>query len=215
MLLHHLEEQKLLGTGDAKVKTPHWLSNNTCFLTISGSIAYGCANTNADESSDFDTIGICIPPKELLFPQYILGFDPEPKVEPGNGSGVYEEHHINDPSARGGKGRQYDLNIYSITKFFYECMKCNPNLLDSLFTRQECILHCTKVGHIIRENRNLFISKKCWNTYKQYAYSQLSKINKGKVRIDHIKTLEDKFNIPHNITLKEVEDEIKRRNISI
>jgi uncharacterized protein len=192
MLLHQLEEAKLLGTGDAKVRTPHWLANNTCYLTISGSISYGCADTNADEASDFDTIGVCIPPKELTFPQYILGFDPEPKVEPGDGSGVYEEHHINDPSARGGKGRQYDLNIYSITKFFHECLKCNPNLIDSLFTRQECVLHCTKAGNILRENRKMFLSKKCWNTYKQYAYSQLHKM-KGKNPVGKRKDQRDKY----------------------
>lgn len=179
MLLHDLEKKGLLGTGDTKSRPPHWLANNTCYLTISGSISYGCADTNADEASDFDTIGVCTPPKENVFPQYIHGFDPEPKVEPGNGSGVYEEHHIYDPSARGGKGRQYDLNIYSVTKFFSECLKCNPNLIDSLFTRQECVLHCTQAGHVIRENRKMFLSKKCWNTYKQYAYSQLHKM-KGK-----------------------------------
>lgn len=39
MLLNDLENKKLLGTGDAKTKLPSWLSNNTCYLTISGSIA--------------------------------------------------------------------------------------------------------------------------------------------------------------------------------
>lgn len=179
MLLHELEEKGLLGTGDAKFPKPPWIANNTCYLTISGSISYGCADTNTDEASDFDTIGICIPPKEILFPKYLLGFDPAPTLEPGE-SGVYEEHHINDPSARGGKGRQYDLNIYNITKFFFECLKCNPNLIDSLFTREECVLHCTKAGHILRENRKMFLSKLCWNTYKQYAFSQLHKMESKK-----------------------------------
>ncbi len=179
MLLHHLEEQGLLGTGDAKVKTPHWLTNNTCYLTISGSISYGCADTNADEASDFDTIGICIPPKDLIFPHlggYIFGFGTQPKMQPGDGSGVYEEHHIKDPTARGGKGREYDLNIYSIIKFFEECSKGNPNLIDSLFTNRECVLHCTQVGNIIRDNRKLFLSQNLWDTYKGYAYAQFHKM---------------------------------------
>jgi predicted nucleotidyltransferase len=90
--------------------------------------------------------------------------------------GVYEEHHIKDPSARGGKGREYDLNIYSIIKLFSECMKGNPNLIDSLFTNRECVLHCTQVGNIIRENRKLFLAQNLWATYKGYAYSQSHKM---------------------------------------
>lgn len=179
MLLNELEDKGILGTGDAKFPKPHWIVNNTIYLTISGSISYGCADTNTNEASDLDTIGICIPPKESLFPKYILGFDPAPKLEPGV-SGVYEEHHINDPSAREGKGRQYDLNIYNITKFFSECLKCNPNLIDSLFTREECVLHCTKAAHVLKENRKIFLSKLCWNTYKEYAFSQLHKMESKK-----------------------------------
>jgi predicted nucleotidyltransferase len=179
MLLHQLEEQKLLGTGDTKVKYPHWLANNTVFLTISGSIAYGVADTNTEEASDFDTIGVVIPPKDILFPHlvgYVHGFDAPPEIQPGNGSGVYEEHHLNDPSARGGKGRQYDLNIYSIVKFLDQCAKGNPNLIDSLFTNRECILHCTAVGNIIRDNRKIFLARNLWATYKGYAYSQSHKM---------------------------------------
>jgi len=191
MLLHDLEKKGLLGTGDTKSRPPHWLANNTCYLTISGSISYGCADTNADEASDFDTIGVCTPPKENVFPHlggYIRGFDEPPDMQPGyGGNGVYEEHHINDPTARGGKGRQYDLNIYNIIKFVRECAKGNPNLIDSLFTRRECVLHCTQVGNILRDNRKLFFAKHLWATYKGYAYSQSHKMTgkqpKGK-RVD-------------------------------
>lgn len=173
MLLRQLLDKKLLK------ECPCWLPDNCAYLTISGSIAYGCSDTNADGASDFDVIGICTPLKDMIFPHlagHIHCFDDPPKQQPGNGSGVYEEHHVYDPDARGGKGRNYDLNIYSIIKFFHECKKCNPNLIDSLFTSHECILHCTQVGNIIRENRKMFLSKKCWNTYKQYAYSQLHKM---------------------------------------
>jgi predicted nucleotidyltransferase len=181
MLLNDLEEKGLLGTGDTKFRCPHWLANNTCYLTISGSISYGIADTNADEASDFDTVGICIPPKDVLFPHlngWIFGFDEIPKMQPGE-AGVYEEHHLKDPSALGGKGREYDLNIYNIVKFVFECAKGNPALIDSLFTNRECVLHCTQVGNIIRDNRKIFLAKHLWDTYKGYAYSQFHKM-KGK-----------------------------------
>lgn len=180
MILQELEEKKLLK------KAPYWLSNNTHYLTISGSISYGCADTNADKASDFDTIGICIPPRENTFPHlagYLHGFDEPPKLLPHTGEdgkgkgGVYEEHHVLDPDALGGKGRNYDFNIYNIVKFVSECSKGNPNLIDSLFTSRECVLHCTQVGNLLRENRKLFLAKNLWSTYKGYAYSQLHKMD--------------------------------------
>jgi predicted nucleotidyltransferase len=109
------------------------------------------------------------------------------KVEQGTG-GVYEEHHVFDPTAMGGKGRNYDLNIYNIVKFVNECNEGNPNLIDSLFTSRECVLHCTQVGNILRDNRKLFLAKNLWSTYKGYAYAQLHKMEgknpKGK-RIEY------------------------------
>ena len=179
MILEHLANQKLLKTA------PPWIVHNTHYLTISGSIAYGCANSGKDEASDFDTIGICIPPKELTFPHlagYIHGFGEAPKLAPYTGKddkgtgGVYEEHHVFDPTALGGKGRNYDLNIYNIVKFMHECYKGNPNLIDSLFTSRECVLHCTQVGNILRDNRKMFFAKQLWSTYKGYAYAQLHKM---------------------------------------
>lgn len=179
MIIQELYEKKLLKTA------PPWLPYNTHYLTISGSIAYGCANTSKDEASDFDTIGICIAPKDLTFPHlagYIHGFDEPPKLVPYTGAdekgkgGVYEEHHVFDPTALGGKGRQYDLNVYNIIKFVKECYKGNPNLIDSLFTSRECVLHCTQVGNILRDNRKMFLAKQLWSTYKGYAYTQLHKM---------------------------------------
>ena len=218
MLLHHLEEQKLLGTGDAKFKCPHWLANNCVYLTISGSISYGCADTNTDEASDFDTNGICIPPKEIVFPYslngYIFGFGNQPKMQPGE-KGVYEEHHIYDPDARGGKGRSYDLNIYNIVKFVDECNKGNPNLIDSLFTNRECVLHCTQAGNILRDNRKLFLAKNLWDTYKGYAYSQFHKAeNKVKSKeMTQVLNFEEDHNIPHTTTLRDVEQELEKRGL--
>jgi hypothetical protein len=54
-------------------------------------------------------------------------------------------------------------------------MGCNPNMIDSLFTPRRCILHITKIGETVRENRKLFLSKKSWHTFKGYSYSQIKK----------------------------------------
>ena len=71
----------------------------------------------------------------------------------------------------------YDLTIYGIVKFFNLAMENNPNVIDSLFTPVNCVLHSTRVGNLVRENRKLFLHKGAWPKFKGYAYSQLHKIS--------------------------------------
>lgn len=151
-------------------KPPRWLPNNTVYECIMGSVAYGVSS----DTSDMDVYGIAIPPKDELFPHLkgeILGFGRN--IER---FAQYSEHHLQDPDAMGGKGREYDLTIYNIVKFFQLAMENNPNIVDSLFVPQECILHVTQVGNIIRENRRLFLHKGSWHKFKGYSYAQLHKI---------------------------------------
>ena len=55
-------------------------------------------------------------------------------------------------------------------------MENNPNVIDSLFTPVNCVLHSTRVGNLVRENRRLFLHKGAWPKFKGYAYSQLHKM---------------------------------------
>jgi uncharacterized protein len=136
-----------------------------------GSVAYGVST----DTSDFDTLGFCIPPRDVIFPHLagvIEGFGRQrQRFE------VWQQHHVKDPDAQGGRGRSYDLNIYSIIKYFQLCMDNNPNMIDSLFTPTECVLHCTHVGNMVREKRKIFLHKGAWHRFKGYAYSQLHKMN--------------------------------------
>jgi predicted nucleotidyltransferase len=151
-------------------RPPRWLPANVQYETIMGSVAYGVSS----ESSDLDVYGWAIPPKEDVFPHLrgeIPGFGHEAKR-----FAVYQEHHLRDPDALGGMGRTYDLAIFGIVKFFALAMDNNPNVLDCLFTPATCVLHSTKVGNLVRENRRLFLHKGAWAKFKGYAYSQLHKI---------------------------------------
>ena len=56
-------------------------------------------------------------------------------------------------------------------------MQNNPNIIDSLFTPVNCVLHTTRVGDIVRENRKLFLHKGAWSKFKNYAYAQLHKLS--------------------------------------
>lgn len=157
-------------TDRGHLKPPRWLPGNVHYETIMGSVAYGVSS----DTSDMDVYGFAIPPKEELFPHLageIPGFGiPKKRFQ------QYEEHHVRDPDALYGKGRTYDLTIFSIVKFFQLAMENNPNIIDSLFTPASCVLHSTKIGNLVREHRRLFLHRGAWPKFKGYAYSQLHKL---------------------------------------
>jgi uncharacterized protein len=152
------------------VKPPRWLPANVQYETIMGSVAYG---VSAD-TSDVDLYGWAIPPKDDVFPHLrgeVLGFGRQ-----GKRFEQFQEHHVRDPDALAGHGRTYDLTIFGIVKFFALAAENNPNIIDSLFTPATCVLHSTRVGNLVRENRRLFLHRGAWPKFKGYAYSQLHKL---------------------------------------
>lgn len=170
-LIKRLEERELI----KKDRAPSWLSTNTIYLTTMGSVAYGVANYESGDLSDFDVYGVCVPQKGVVFPHLegeILGFGRQVKRFE-----QWQVHHVFDPDALAGKGRMYDFSVYNIVKYFTLLMENNPNIIDSIFTPQDCVLHITQVGNMIRENRNLFLHKGCWHKFKGYAYSQVHKMS--------------------------------------
>jgi len=139
--------------------------HSTQYEVMVGSVMYGVA----DDLSDVDINGFCIPAKSVVFPHLngeILGFGRQKKRFE-----QYQKHHINDKQAR----KTYDLTIYNIIKFFHLCMENNPNMLDCLFAPDTCIRKITKIGHMVRRQRRLFLHKGAWHRFKGYAYSQLHK----------------------------------------
>jgi predicted nucleotidyltransferase len=167
------------------ITPPAWLPDNIHYETIMGSVAYGVSS----DTSDMDIYGFCMPPKDNVFPHlsgHINGFDYPEAFE------QYQQHHIEDIDVLGGKGRMYDFTIYSITRYFRLLTDNNPNIIDSLFTAQDCVQHCTQIGSLVRENRKLFIHKGCYVKMKAYAYSQLHKMS-SKDREGKRKESYDKF----------------------
>jgi RNA repair pathway DNA polymerase beta family len=66
MLLTDLTKRNL-------IHPPKWLPFNTVLMVTMGSQAYGVST----DASDLDVYGVCIPPKDLVFPHLageILGF---------------------------------------------------------------------------------------------------------------------------------------------
>jgi predicted nucleotidyltransferase len=204
MLIQELEKRNL-------IQTPKWLSTNCSYLTIMGSVAYGVSS----DTSDCDVYGFAIPPKDEVFPHLkgeILGFGKQKKR-----FDQWQETAIYDKNAAAGKGKNYDFAIFGIVKFFSLALDNNPNIIDSIFTPANCILHMTTVGNMVRENRKVFLHKGSWHKFKGYSYSQLNSLSKTKTDHDvvEIRTFEDKHNIPHNVKFSEVQNEYDVRYVNI
>lgn len=204
MLLDKLEKKGL-------IRPPSFVVSNTMYLTIMGSVSYGVADTS-DKSKipDNDLYGFCIPPKEYIFHRdEIPGFGTVgPRFE------QWQQHHCLDEDAHGGKGQSYDFQLFSIVKFFELCRQGNPNLLDSLFTPENCILHCTQIGRMVRDNRKLFVSKEIWKKFRGYAFSQAHKIqSKEHPEVDRIIDFENSHGIPNTTKFSEVVQEMKNRKL--
>ena len=146
------------------IHPPKWLPQNIHYEVMTGSTSYAVDS----DLSDIDISGFCIPPKEMLFPHLageIVGFGTQKKR-----FNVWEEHHIQD-------GRQeYDFSIYSIVKFFQLVMENNPNMIDILYSPQRCVLFCSPIGQLVRDNRKIFLHKGSYQKLRGYSYSQLHKI---------------------------------------
>lgn len=148
------------------VHPPKWLPANVHYLVITGSVSYAVSS----DTSDMDVVGFCIPPKEDVFPHLrgeIQGFGLQKKR-----FDVWQEHHIMDKETR----QEYDFSIYSIVKFFQLAMENNPNMVDTLFTPQRCVLFCSSIAQIVRDNRKKFLHKGSYHKLRGYSYSQLHKI---------------------------------------
>lgn len=164
-LLQDLQQRQLL-----RKHPPSWMVDSVQYLTMMGSVAYGVA----DVGSDIDIYGFCIPPKRIVFPHiqgWVPGFENQPEV-----FDQWQEHHIQDVNAAGGSGREYDFSVYNIVKYFTLVMDNNPNMVDSLFTPERCVLWQTPLAVHVRENRHIFLSKKAWYTFKGYAWQQRTKM---------------------------------------
>lgn len=148
------------------IKPPSFVSGSVQYETIMGSMAYGVSS----DASDMDIYGFCIPPKEIVFP-HTAGYIPNFSSQVPNFD-QFTQHHIQEKD----HGKEYDISIYSIVKYFKLCMGNNPNMIDSLFTPANCVLSCTKIGEMARMNRKKFLHKGAWHTFKGYAYSQMHKM---------------------------------------
>jgi predicted nucleotidyltransferase len=164
--------KELYDKGLASCGGHHWMPDNMHYITMMGSVAYGVSN----DTSDTDIYSFCIPPKDNLFPHLrgeIVGFGDAKHAN--NRFRNHQQHHVKDVGAE----KEYDLNVYNIVDYFQLVMENNPNMIDSLFTPQFCVLHSTRIGQMVREARKTFLHRGAWHAFKGYSYAQLKKMRPG------------------------------------
>lgn len=132
-------------------------SNDTIILTGTvGSHSYGTATA----ASDYDFMSVVIGPPDIYFGSREWGND-------GTMSSSYQSAEM---------GCLVEEKYYEIRKFISMCSGMNPNAIPLLWLKPELYKAITAEGQLLVDNRAIFNSKKMYNTFTGYAYSQLHKM---------------------------------------
>jgi uncharacterized protein len=78
--------------------------------------------------------------------------------------------------------RKTDTIVYALKKFVNLCLDCNPNMMELLGTREEHCLIVSDEGRLLRDNANLFLSKKAIQSFGNYAAAQLRRLRNALIR---------------------------------
>jgi len=160
-------------TNKKLISPPTFVKEGIQYEALVGSKAYGVSSNDSDR----DIYGWCMPPLDTIYPHLageIQGFGKQhQRFE------QFEAHHVKDDS------KEYDLSIYSIVKYFNLVMQNNPNMLDSLFVPDRCVIYASYAGQLVRDHRKIFLHKGCYHRFKGYAYNQLHKIKTKKPQVSN------------------------------
>lgn len=108
------------------------------------------------ETSDLDVRGIALNPKSDI----LLGRDFEQVVNTDT-----------------------DTTIYSFNKILELLTSSNPNTIEILGCKPEHYLHLHPIGQELLDNRHMFLSKICIQTFAGYAGSQLRRLENKSARL--------------------------------
>ncbi|MCO4744331.1 MAG: nucleotidyltransferase domain-containing protein [Proteobacteria bacterium] len=143
------------------------LRAHTHLLTIAGSRAHGLHT----DASDIDLKGMAIPPARY-FHGVAHRFE---QADDASQFDVFVEDLNADELAIAGR-TGLEGSVYDLRKFVTLATSANPNVLESLFCRDEELRLATPLGEQLRDQRELFLSAKCVHTFAGYANQQLSRI---------------------------------------
>lgn len=70
----------------------------------------------------------------------------------------------------------WDCVFYELRKFIGLLLNCNPNVLSLLWLKPNGIIYESTLGARLRENRDLFVTKKAFHSFSGYAHQQFKKM---------------------------------------
>ena len=98
-------------------------------------------------------------------------------------------------------------------------LNCNPNVLEMLGTKEEHIFICNKYGKLIKDNRDLFLSKRAVQSFGGYASAQLRRLQNALAR-DNYPQREKEIHMLNTIknqiaTMKDRYEGFSKENLNI
>lgn len=149
------------------LSVPYQFVASPSYEVLMGSTAYAVSS----DTSDMDIYAMVVNPYDMMFPHvngHVYGlFDAPATFE------VLNQHHIKFDN------KEFDFNVFSIVKYFNLCADNNPNMLDSLFVPDRCVLHSDSAGDLMRKNRHMFLHMGAYHRYRGYFYAQMKKLDGG------------------------------------
>lgn len=142
------------------------LKNRIILLTTGGSYAYGTNIATDEHVSDFDLRGIY-----LNSPEEILTMDCHEKP--------VENHEL-------------DVTIYPLAQIVKLLINANPNTIELLGTKEEHLFIITEEGCMLRDNANLFLSKRAYASFGGYAIQQLRRLENALARDNYTQKEKEK-----------------------
>lgn len=122
-------------------------SDRVLYRFITGSTAYGTAINNV---SDIDTSGVFITDPKCMF-------------------GMHQGYSDYVHDAR------QDNRLYELKKWVHSLLASAPSMLESLFIPEDKILFKNPIIEPFFENRNMFLTKACYNPFYGFMRSQVEK----------------------------------------
>ncbi|WP_278337245.1 DNA polymerase beta superfamily protein [Clostridium combesii] len=63
------------------------------------------------------------------------------------------------------ENKETDTTIYALNKVIKLMLSCNPNIIELFGTKDDHLFTCNKYGKLLRDNVNLFLSKKVIHSF--------------------------------------------------
>jgi uncharacterized protein len=72
--------------------------------------------------------------------------------------------------------KEWDMVGYEIRKYIHLLLKSNPNVMSLLWLPSRCYIAGSNIGWMLKDQRDIFVSKKAYHSFTGYAYGQLKRM---------------------------------------